>query len=58
MNAQTLLEIVNTQLHSNDGNPTSKSFLYELALALERLKDYESKDDSQYKKVIDKTIET
>ena len=39
MNVDALLQIVQTRINSNDGNPTSKSFLYEIYAALEELKN-------------------
>lgn len=44
MKTEQLLEIVETRISGNDGNPTSRSFLYELYQALERLKEYEDKE--------------
>lgn len=44
MDVKTLLDIVDNRIKSNDGNPTTHSFLYELHKALERLKKYEDKD--------------
>ncbi|MBQ2396037.1 MAG: hypothetical protein II304_03185 [Bacteroidales bacterium] len=45
MDAKTLLEIVDTRLKCPDeNNPTTRSFLFELHKALERLDEYEKKD--------------
>lgn len=44
MNTETLMEIVKNRadINNNDeNNPTTHSFLYELYMALERLKKYE-----------------
>lgn len=46
MDAKTLIGIVETRIASSDGNPTSKSFLYEVHKALQRLNAYESNDKS------------
>ena len=45
LDVKTLLTIVENRIKSNDGNPTSHSFLYELHQALERLKEYEDKNN-------------
>ena len=42
MTAKTLIGIIETRIASSDGNPTSRSFLFELHKALERLDAYES----------------
>lgn len=44
MNTETLMEVVKNRLDINkqdENNPTTHSFLYELYMALERLKKYE-----------------
>jgi len=44
MNTETLMEIVKNRADINnkdENNPTTHSFLYELYMALERLKKYE-----------------
>lgn len=44
MNTETLMEIVKNRANINnkdENNPTTHSFLYELYMALERLKKYE-----------------
>ena len=44
MNTETLMEIVKNRANMNnndENNPTTHSFLYELYMALERLKKYE-----------------
>ena len=44
MNTETLMEIVKNRAdinNNNENNPTTHSFLYELYMALERLKKYE-----------------
>ena len=41
MNTRTLLQIVDTRIKGSDGNPTSRSFLFELHKALERLDSFE-----------------
>lgn len=48
MSTETLMDILLTRIKSNDNNPTSGSFLYDLYKALEELKQYESKDYSNY----------
>lgn len=42
MTTKTLIGIIETRIASSEGNPTSKSFFYELHKALERLDAYES----------------
>lgn len=42
MTTKTLIGIIETRIASSEGNPTSKSFFYELHKALERLDTYES----------------
>ena len=37
MDAKTLIQIVETRMDCGDGNPTEKSFFYELIKALEEL---------------------
>lgn len=54
MNTKTLLEIVDNRIKSNDGNPTTHSFLYELHQALERLQEYEKKDFNNLRNNIEK----
>ena len=44
LDVKTLLSIVDNRIKSNDGNPTSRSFLFELHSALERLQSYEAKE--------------
>lgn len=50
MDVKTLLDIVDNRIRSNDGNPTTHSFLYELHQALLRLQEYEQKDFEKNKK--------
>ena len=57
MNTKTLLEIVDNRIKSNDGNPTSHSFLYELHQALERLHKYEEQDSNNFRNNIEKTLD-
>lgn len=45
MDVGTLLEIVDNRMKSNDGNPTTHSFLFELQQALKRLQEYERKEN-------------
>lgn len=45
MNVEMLMKIVETRINSNDGNPTSKSFLYEVYAALEELKKLKEDGD-------------
>lgn len=45
MDAKTLLEVVETRMKcSDENNPTTKSFLFELHKALERLQELEKKE--------------
>ena len=45
MNAKTLLEVVETRMKcSDENNPTTKSFLFELHKALERLEEFEKRE--------------
>ena len=44
METEDLLNIINTRIQMNDNNPTKRSLLYELVIALERLKNYEEND--------------
>lgn len=47
MSAEQLMSILQVRLNCEDGNPTSKSFLFELYQAMERLKEYELQDRVQ-----------
>ena len=47
MDTDLLIEVLQTRIKAAGGNPTSRSLLYELVKALERLRDYESKEDNQ-----------
>ena len=42
MDTRTLINMVNTRIEANDGNPTSRSFFYEIIKALEELEQYRS----------------
>lgn len=44
MSTDLLIEIIKTRIEVSENNPTSKSLLYELNDALQRLKEYEEKD--------------
>ena len=45
MNTKTLLKIVETRMKCPDeNNPTTKSFLFELHKALERLEEFEKRE--------------
>lgn len=46
MTAEALLKIVETRMACDDGNPTTRSFLFELHGALERLDKYEKTDNN------------
>lgn len=41
LTTEALIEVIKTRIRAEDGNPTGKSFFYELVMALERLKEYE-----------------
>lgn len=45
MSTDTLMEIIQTRIKSNDNNPTSGSFLYDIYIALSQLKQYEEKEE-------------
>lgn len=47
MSTEHLMSILKVRLNYEDGNPTSKSLLYELYQAMERLKEYESQNEVQ-----------
>lgn len=47
MSTEQLMSILQIRLNYEDGNPTSKSLLYELYRAMERLKEYESQNEVQ-----------
>jgi hypothetical protein len=47
MDTDLLIEVLQTRIKAAGGNPTSRSLLYELVKALERLRDYESKENNQ-----------
>lgn len=44
MTTEQLMEIIKVRQNCGDGNPTSKSLLFEIYKAMERLKEYEDKD--------------
>lgn len=44
INTDTLLEIIQTRMKSNDNNPTLGSLLFDLYIALSQLKEYEECD--------------
>lgn len=44
MDTRTLINMVNTRIEANDGNPTGKSFFYEIVKALEELERYRCGD--------------
>ena len=44
MTAKELLEIIQTRMKCIDDNPTSKSLLFEIYTALERLDRFEEKE--------------
>lgn len=46
MDTKQLMQIIETREKSNDINPTRRSLLFEIYNALQRLDDYESKDES------------
>lgn len=46
MDTKQLMKIIETRTISDDGNPTRKSLLFEIYNALQKLDEYESKDDS------------
>lgn len=50
LDAKTLLGIVETRIKCGDGNPTSRSFLFEIHQALQRLHEYESKEKDNISK--------
>lgn len=47
MSAEQLMSILQVRLNCEDGNPTSRSLLFELYQAMERLKEYESQNKVQ-----------
>ena len=51
MSTEQLMEILKVR-QACDTNPTSQSFLYELSLALERLKKYEDAEAAELKRAI------
>lgn len=51
MDVKTLLDIVDNRMKSNDGNPTTHSFLFELQQALMRLQEYEWKEKENISKI-------
>lgn len=53
MSTEQLIEILKVRRDCDaNQNPTSQSFLYELSLALERLKKYEDAEATELKKAI------
>lgn len=51
MSTEQLMEILKVR-RACDTNPTSQSLLYELSLALERLKKYEDAEAAELKRAI------
>ena len=51
MSTEQLIEILKVR-QACDTNPTSQSLLYELSLALERLKKYEDAEAAELKRAI------
>ena len=47
MDTNTLIAMVQTRMDAGDGNPTRKSFFYELIKALEELRTYREADGSR-----------
>ena len=51
MSTEQLMEILKVR-QTCDANPTSQSLLYELSIALEKLKKYEDAEAAELKKAI------
>lgn len=44
MDTQSLIEILQTRMETNDNNPTKGSFLYEIYLKMQKLKRFEDNE--------------